>query len=155
MPKYRILTLDELKNLEKDFIDYLVVNGITKDDWEKLKEKEIEKAQEITELFSDVVFEQIFRKAEYLIKFDKSAIFAFRCGEDAIDLVSIETNSPNIDFRNEDEVKKLKISIPEDLTGYQASKSYNTIREKEIFNMVESGCIITDSQWFDALEKLI
>ena len=32
MPKYRLLTQDELNELEQEFINYLVVNGITAED---------------------------------------------------------------------------------------------------------------------------
>ena len=52
-PKYRELTTLELKELEKEFIDYLIVNGITADDWVKIKEEQQEKAEDIITLFSD------------------------------------------------------------------------------------------------------
>ena len=37
MVKYRALTHEELESMEKEFIDFLVLNGITGEDWEKLK----------------------------------------------------------------------------------------------------------------------
>ena len=38
--KYRRLTIEELQNLEKEFISFLVVNGIPSEDWEQIKKDE-------------------------------------------------------------------------------------------------------------------
>ena len=46
MAKYRLLSSDELKALEKEFVEYLVVNGITADEWERLKKEENDKAKD-------------------------------------------------------------------------------------------------------------
>jgi 5'-3' exonuclease len=155
MPKYRLLTFEELEELEKEFIDYLVVNGITKDDWEDLKSKNSTKAQEIIELFSDVVFEGIMRKAEYLVKFDTKTIYAFKCNSENIELASIETQEPSIDFSTSECQQILVSAPPSDLTGFKASKKYNDVRELEIFQMTQNGCTITDNEWYDALAKII
>ena len=40
MPKYRLLTKEELVQFDKEFIEYLVVNGITGEEWKQLKENE-------------------------------------------------------------------------------------------------------------------
>jgi len=59
MPKYRILSSEELELLEKEFIEFLVINGITADEWQKIKASEPEKTKKFIELFSDVVFEKL------------------------------------------------------------------------------------------------
>ena len=155
MPKYRLLSLDELSNLEKEFIEYLVLNGITNDDWEQLKLNESEKTKEIIELFSDVVFEGIMRKAKYLVKIDKTSIYAFKCNESVIELATIETKSSELDFTTEKGQEQLRSNPPEDLKGFKASKSYENTRETELFKMIQNGCSITDNQWYDALVKVI
>ena len=43
MPKYRLLTQDELNELEHEFINYLVLNGITAEDWEDIKKSKQER----------------------------------------------------------------------------------------------------------------
>ena len=52
MPKYRLLTLEELQELEKEFVEYLVLNGITADDWEKIKKENPSSARHIIELLN-------------------------------------------------------------------------------------------------------
>jgi len=64
--KYRRLTLEELKPLEDEFIDFLVVNGVIADDWEQLLANDVEKSNKIIDAFSEVVFEGIMRKTQFL-----------------------------------------------------------------------------------------
>jgi len=90
MPKYRLLNQEELQSLEKEFIDFLVLNGITAPDWEKLKSDE-HTSQRFIEVFSDVVFEKILRQIEYLDRYSKSSIFAFKCTEKEIQLIRIRS----------------------------------------------------------------
>ena len=49
--KYRRLTLEELKPLENEFIDFLVVNGVIADDWEQLLANDVEKSNQIIDAF--------------------------------------------------------------------------------------------------------
>ena len=63
---YRRLNTEELASLEKEFIDFLVVNGITAPDWEQMKKDNPENSDQMIELFSEVVFEGIFRKTKFL-----------------------------------------------------------------------------------------
>ena len=45
--KYERLSKNELEELEKEFVDFLVVNGITAQDWVAIKENEPLNADEI------------------------------------------------------------------------------------------------------------
>jgi hypothetical protein len=47
MAKYRLLTLEELKSMEKEFVDFLVLNGIPGEDWVKLKDTDPDRAEGI------------------------------------------------------------------------------------------------------------
>lgn len=65
MAKYRLLTIEELKELENEFVEFLVLVGITADDWVKIKCEKPDKADSMITLFSDVVFEKIMRKTQF------------------------------------------------------------------------------------------
>jgi len=155
MAKYRLLTSDELKEFEKEFVDYLVINGITAGDWEKLKKNNEEEAARIVNLFSDVVFEKIMRSITHLLKIEPQRIFAFQCEEEKIHVVSIETKLPSYDFTKEEGLNRLRTDPPSDLYGFEASKGYQDSREAELFNMTEQGCSICDSTWYESLKKLV
>ena len=56
--KFRRLTNEELKPLEKKFIQFLVTNTITGEDWAKMKEQRPEHALKLVDIFSDLMFEE-------------------------------------------------------------------------------------------------
>ena len=155
MAKYRLLTKDELHSLEPDFIKYLVLNGITKEDWVKLKANELEKAEKIMELFSDVVFQKILRNIKYLDFYDIHSIKCFKCEEEQIFLIGMDTKDENYDFTTPEGVARAQDHPPSDLQVYTTSKAYNKDRQLEIFNMLESGCIISEGKIYNSLGEIL
>ncbi len=151
--KYRVLTREELLPLEKEFIDFLVVNGVAADEWQALLEGNKDKANEIVAAFSDVVFESIMRKTQYLDMILKDQVFSFQCLERKLVMVSVATSSDRIDFT------KMSIADAVDqnrqfLKIMTQEKPYKEIREREIFDMVQGGCQISDGNLFKQLSLL-
>lgn len=145
--KYRRLSIDELNELEKEFVDFLIVNGITADVWVELKKKETEKANSIIDSFSDVVFEGVMRKVKFLNFITPNSIKCFQCLEKEIILVGVDSDdSTSVDFTNADWQNNLK-----NIKVYNSSKSYQNIREVELFNMVQKGASIGDGVLFKKL----
>lgn len=149
MPKYSLLTTEELKSLEKEFIDFLVVNGITGDDWVKLKEKNPEKASKMTETFSDVVWESILRKTMYLEHYSTRSIKCFQCLADTVVLVGMD--SEITDLTETDFHLLTPQEYPEDVKVYTTEKSYSKIREQELFDMLNWGCLRSDGSLFKSI----
>ncbi len=150
-PKYRELTSEELKELEKEFVDYLIVNGITADDWVKLKEDDKEKANDIITLFSDVVFEGVMRKVQFLEFVSASEIRTFQCLEQKMVLVGMTTDNPNHDFTDKDFIAQASSQPPQGIKVYTSEKAYNQSREAELFDMIQNGCYISDGKLFKVL----
>lgn len=152
MAKYRILSLSELKELEKEFIDYLVINGITAEDWEKIKKENPPQAERILELFSDVIFESIMRKVQYLEFREEKEIKTFQCLNEKIVLVAISAHSDKqADFTDPEYISKAMANPPETLKVYTTEKKYLKPREQELFEMTEAGATISDGNLFKAL----
>ena len=151
MAKYRLLTREELSEFKKEFIDYLVVNGLTAEDWEKIKIDSPEKANKMLELFSDVVFEGVLRKVTFLDFKSKSSIKSFQCLEDKIVLVGIDTNNESLNLLDVKEVSSFVEKPPKGLSVYTSEKQYSKGREKELFSMISSGCEIADGSLFKSL----
>ena len=147
MAKYRLLSNKELKLMEKDFIEYLVVNSITADDWIKLKKNDPEKAQMILELFSDVVLEKVLRKSQYLKKVNKDSILCFHYQSNQVVLVGIQENIPGA-------ITKLWTSQSYNIDDYElmhSEKEYKEQREIEMYRMIEKGAIISDGKLYKQL----
>ena len=152
MPKYRSLTTEELKGLEKEFIDFLVLNGITGEDWVKLKEQHLAKAEKIIDQFSDVVFEGIFRKVKYLEYRGKKILKTFQCLPDKLVMVVMEADeASDANFTDPAFIQKATTQPPKDLRVYIAEKKYTKSREEELFDLTESGCEVSDGKLFKAL----
>ena len=156
--KYRRLTNSELAELEKEFINFLVSNTITGDDWEKIKKETPEKAEGLIAIFSDIVFEKTIAKVEYLQLKSPTDLKIFHCKKDEIELVGLMVEgASDLDFTKEippeEMMKKLNASNA-NLKMYAANKKYKTSREQEIFEMMQWGSLISDGKLFRTLKTL-
>lgn len=133
--KYSRIPQDELEKLEKEFVDFLVVNGITAEDWVSLKENEPINASKIVDQFSDVVWESILRSTKYLNKVEKDLAYYFFYGNKEISLIR---------------VKKIDSDRIEKQTS---TKHYNKVRELEMFEMIQNGCTVSDGEEFISLTE--
>lgn len=131
--KYARLSTSELEELEKEFINFLVVNGITADDWVAIKENEPLNADEIINQFSDVVWESILRSTNYLNKVEETTAYYFKCDAEEISLKKV-----------------VKADNTTEL--YTATKKYKKVREEEMFDMIQNGCAISDGKDYDILD---
>lgn len=152
MPKFRLLSHEELTEFEKEFIDYLVVNGITGEDWAQIKEHQPKEAIKIMDLFSDVIFEAVMRKIEFLEIRTPKEVQTFQCTNTKLVMVGMKINEEaEIDFTIAEDINKAMQSPPDDIEVYTASRDYTMEREQELFAMTENGARITDGQLFKAL----
>lgn len=155
MAKYRPLTDNELTELRDEFVDYLVVNGIDAQSWGRIKDEEPEKARKIIELFSDVVFEKVLRKTDYIYMSSGSVIYAFHYDsqEASMFVASFDTEEHQnltVDDLSLDSIKNL--GMPQSLS-FQ-SKPYNVTREEELFKMLSSGCLPAKADVYTYLQSL-
>jgi hypothetical protein len=150
MPKYRLLTKDELVEMEKEFIDFLVVNSILPEDWERLKMEK--RADDVIEQFSDVVFETILRKVVYLESREKQRVMAYHCLADRLVLVCMTAESGSeVNFADPEYLQMAFQNPPTSLKVYTSEKKYTKERELELFEMINAGCAIADGKLFKSL----
>jgi hypothetical protein len=142
--------MQELHSLEKEFVDFLIVNGIMADDWEKMKLNETSKSSNIITLFSDVIMEGILRKTIFLEFRDAFTMKAFHCLADKIILVGLD-GTENFDFTKPENLELAVANPPRGMKIYTSEKAYSKSREKELFNMIQSGCLIADGTTYKAL----
>ena len=152
MPKYRLLTDEELEHLEKEFIDFLVLNGITAEDWVKIKEENISDAAKIIESFSDAIMEGALRKTQYLEKVDKHRIASIHFQENQMVMAAMEAPMGSIaDFTNPEFIKKATVDPPSYLKAFTTSEPYNFTRERELFQFTERGWLVSDGKLYKTL----
>ncbi len=152
--KYRMLTQIELESLEKEFIDFLVINGIAAEDWARIKQEDSHQTTHLIAAFSDVVFESIMKTTSFLTIKNQNEIKCYQCLTDKIVMIALtvtKNNSKEIDLSVDNFLDQLSQPIPEYLYIFQADKIYKNEREMEVFQLYESGGIKSDGHLFKKL----
>jgi hypothetical protein len=145
--KYRVLTKEELLELEEDFKHFLIANGIYDDEWVKINKEDQKKAVELVGLFSDVVFDKALKNIKFLEHITKEGINAFFFTDKEVILIGITSANKEIDFTR-DTIDKFK----NELNIFRTTKPYFKNREKEIFDLLETGASIINEERFKKLE---
>ncbi len=130
MVRYRKLDLEELNELEPKFVNFLAANGVEAQEWTALKDKGTKRVDELIGLFSDMVFDKIMTDTQYLDFEEEDKRYYFRCLETRLELIVLEG------------LKQDESSI------YSLEKEYSKERNLEIFDMLETGCVISDGSKF-------
>ena len=153
---FRRLTNEELAPLEKKFIQFLVSNTITSDDWANMKTRRPEQAMGLIDIFSDIIFEETLKKVSYLKQTTTKELNVFYFGEDKVAFIGLVADADTtIDFtENDNWLKNLK-NTEGGVSFLQTEKKYTEQRELEIFKMLENGCRITDNFLFESLKKVV
>lgn len=153
MPTYRSLSLDELKLFQKEFAEYLAVNGIDADLWRKIKETDQKKVVGIIDTFSDVVYNSVLHKMEYIEYATEKDVKYFYYGKEKAQLIGLE--SDNVSFLNPKEVIKAIKNKRASIKSYKTSKAYTQKREVELFEMLKNGCQPSDGSMFKLLSSIV
>jgi hypothetical protein len=151
---YRVLNKEELEGLSNEFIQFLVLNGIPADEWVKIKEEHPDRAEEIISFFSETIFEQIFRKAQFLRKISTHEIICYQCLAVRMVLVGVRVDKgSDIDFRKDDfqEILQKHKEGNLDLKIFHGKDKYTIKREHQLFQMTTQGFSISDGSFFKAL----
>jgi hypothetical protein len=155
MAKYRTLTNEELGSMEKEFIDFLVLNGITGEDWEKLKRTNPSKTDGICDAFSDVVFTKILKNCRYIESHNSKHLVAIFCDNEEMHLLGLEAPADSkIDFTNPEDFEALKNTPLEGIQRLKSQKKYSSDRELEIWNLLNNGFFISNQKLYMTLFTL-
>jgi hypothetical protein len=153
--KYKRLTKGELKALENEFINFLSSAQITAKDWEQMKVKELEKAEELVDVFSDMVYEKVLGKIQYLEYRDKSTLNIYHFLDDKIILVGLRVDErSSIDLTAGDLVEQWMQSNKKEVTVIKSEKKYESDRGTAVFELLQNGCFITDEKLFKTINQM-
>ena len=148
--KYKRLQEEELHKLQKEFVDFLVINGITADDWIKLKAEAPQRASGIIDSFSDVIYHGAMQSIQYVQVTTPQEIMVFYCQPNQIVLVGISTDDKTIDMTALHSYE-IFTKHPTKFHVYTQTKPYRGERNVEVFEMIEKGAVPTDGKLFQAL----
>lgn len=153
MSEFRELSLKELSLFEKEFKEFLAINGIDADLWQLIKKENPEKVDSILSSFSDVIYNSVLIKIEYLEYISTNDIKYFHYGKEKATLIGIESDSISLANVEKviEEIKKGKATI----RSYSISKEYSKKREVELFQMLKNGGQPSDGKIYKILKSMI
>lgn len=145
--KYRCLTDEELQELEEEFKQFLIANGVHAEEWEELNKKEDDRVMQLVEIFSDIVMEKALTNIKFLEHTTPTDIKAFACFDKEMVLIGVTSANKALDF-----TKNALADFKDKLSIFKTNKVYSKQREEEVFQLLESGCSIIDENRFKKLE---
>lgn len=96
--KYTRLTKQQLEELHPEFINFLATQSITADEWKDIKENKPEVAEEEIDVFSDLIWEGVLAKVNYLENVSAQQMHLFHLTEKEMKLLSVKVMNPKIDL---------------------------------------------------------
>jgi hypothetical protein len=133
---YPCLSLAQLEALETDFVAFLIVNGVEGETWKTLNETNPSKAQELANLFSQVVWEKVLKETNYVKRLSESErIFGYLGEEQGVLLIGQQN--------------------PSGWTFHKAKKQWGGKRESEVFTLLQQGFERATAQEFTEVSQLI
>ena len=145
--KYRCLSDEELAELEGEFKHFLISNNVYTEEWEELNKKKDKKVQELVEMFSDIVLDKALKNIKFLEHITPHDIKSFKCDETQMTLIGIVSKNKKVDF-----TKDSLSDLSDDLDIFKTTKQYHKEREREVFELLNSGCSIIDEERFKKVE---
>lgn len=154
--KYARLTKEQLEEMHQEFINFLATQSITADEWEQIKKEKPETAEEELDIFSDLVWEGVLNKVEYLEHFSPNQIFLFRITTATIELIAVKVENEAIDITTREGYQWLQTNLMDDTVNiYTSTKAISDERNKDIFALIKQGANITKGELYAYFQKMM
>ena len=154
--KYRRLTKEQLEEMHPEFINFLATQTITAKEWDDLKTNQPEVAEQEIDVFSDLVWEGVLNKAEFLEHISARTMNLFSLGEKEMELISIMVGDELIDITTPEGYKWLQKNLMDDeVKIFTAKKAYSDDPNADKFKLIETGAIITKGNLFNYFDDLM
>ena len=154
--KYTRLTKEQLEELNQEFINFLATQSITAEEWKDIKEQKPEVAEEELDVFSDLVWEGVLLKVDYLENIAPQHMYLFNAGETQLRLIGLKIKREEIDLTTKEGFAWLRENLMSDeVELFNADKSIETDKNIKIFELIKQGSTITKGELFKYFDDLI
>ena len=154
--KYTRLTKEQFEELNKEFSTFLATQSIDKAEWDALKAEKPEVAEQELDVFSDLVWEGVLGRAEYLEHFSKNHIFLFQCFDTYVQSIVLKSLVPETDFLTKDGLQWLSDNMfTENVEMKIGKKVFEKDRNSSLFDLIQQGAFLSDGQLFKQINSII
>ncbi len=142
--------------MHQEFINFLATQSITADEWEQIKKDKPEAAEEELDIFSDLIWEGVLNKVEYLEHFSPNQIFLFHITTATIELIAIKVENEAIDITTREGYQWLQTNLMDDaVTIYTSTRAISEDRNKDIFALIKQGANITQGKLYGYFKNIV
>ncbi|MCK5782776.1 MAG: hypothetical protein KAH10_09320 [Flavobacteriales bacterium] len=155
--KYTRLTKEQFEIFHEKFAEFLATQQIDNSEWKKIVETNPKMTEEQLDLFSDIVWEDALKNAEYLEHVDPKDLKVFRFKGSKVKMISIKIKGDlDIDLTKSNGITKVFENIMDSrIVIHQGNKKVGRQRNEEMFQLITEGCMITDERIYNALNEAI
>lgn len=154
--KYRRLTKEQLEELHPEFINFLATQSITASEWVQLKQDKPALAEEEVDVFSDLIWEGVLNRVEYLENLSAGQMHLFHLTTKEMKLISVKVMNPEADLTTPEGFDWFRKNWQSDFVEYLvASKAYSEDRNRDKFDLIEQGAVITKGDLYRWFEEVI
>ncbi len=154
--KYARLTKEQFEELQPEFINFLASQTITAEEWESIKIETPKVAEDELDVFSDLIWEGVLNKVDYVEHVSPNQIMLFHMGESHMSLIGVKVDKPGTDLTTGFGYKWLQKNLHDDaVTLYTSTKPVSDDRNKDIFVLIKQGAVITKGELYRFFENVI
>jgi len=154
--KYARLTKEQFDELHAEFANFLATQTIDKAEWDSIKINKPEVAEQELDVFSDLIWEGVLSRAEYLEHFSRNHIFLFKCFEKDVQSIVLKSLIPETDFLTKDGLQWLSDNMfTENIEMKVGKKVFTEDRNASIFELIQQGAFLSDGQLFTQINTII
>jgi uncharacterized membrane protein YheB (UPF0754 family) len=154
--KYTRLTKEQFEELNQEFINFLATQSITAKEWKEIKKQKPAVAEEELDIFSDLVWEGVLSKVDYLENIAPQHMYLFSAGKTQLRLIGLKIKTEEIDLTTKEGFAWLRENLMSDeVELFNANKTIETDKNIKIFELIKQGSTITKGELFKYFEDLI
>lgn len=154
--KYTRLTKEQFEELHPEFVNFLATQSIDKAEWDKIKAENPEVAEQELDVFSDLIWEGVLSRAEYLEHFSKNHIFLFHCFDTHVESIVLKALDTEVDFLTKEGLQWLSDNMFTDTIEMKVGKKvFTEERNTSLFQLIQQGAFLSDGQLYKQINTII
>ncbi|MBS9766024.1 MAG: hypothetical protein KGV44_00625 [Flavobacteriaceae bacterium] len=153
--KYQLLTKEQLEELHQEFATFLATQQIDVNEWSKIKKETPHIAEEEIAIFSDMVWEDVLTKVTHIEHISSQYLNVFQCNSKEIIRICVQFPKGRDFLKKEDYQWFIENPLSEEIDYFTATKKYSKERNRELFELILSGGVISNSELFNFLKELL
>lgn len=154
--KYSRLSKEQFEELHQEFINFLATQSITAEEWTDIKANKPEIAEQELDVFSDLIWEGVLSKVEYLEHISLQQMHLFHCTDTQMRLIALKVKNTEVDLTTKEGYGWFQNNLLSDeVEFFTAKKDYSEDKGVDKFKLIQEGANITKGQLFKYFEELV